>query len=178
MASQDRGNGNGSLLPPAEIERVYRAYHHSVLRRARQMLGGDEAAAEVAQEVFVSLIRNPGQFRGRSSIATWLYSATTHLCLNRIRDRDTQTRLLAQHVAPAQREEAPPQAEELAAARQLLRRLPEKLARVAVYHYFDGLTQDEIADVLGCSRRYVGKLLTRVAALSADERDDGEEETQ
>jgi RNA polymerase sigma-70 factor (ECF subfamily) len=136
------------------------------LRRATQLLGSDASAREVVQEVFVSLIRDPAQFRGASSIATWLYSATTHLCLNRIRDSDNRARLLAERVAPAEAQVAPPRVEDQAAARQLLARLPEKLARVAVYAYFDGLTHDEIADVLGCSRRNVGKLLARLAELS------------
>jgi RNA polymerase sigma factor (sigma-70 family) len=152
-----------------DIERAYRQYHHSVLRRAKQLLGNEQNAREVVQEVFVSLIRDPGQFRGASSIATWLYSATTHLCLNKIRDRDNRARLLAQHVAPALADAAPATALDLAAARQLLGRLPEKLARVAVYAYFDGMTHDEIADILGCSRRNVGKLLARVAALAGDD---------
>lgn len=120
------------------------------------------------QEIFVSLIRDPAQFRGSSSIVTWLYSATTHLCLNKIRDRDNRARLLAQHAASSGDAGVTSltQAEDMAAARELLRRLPERLARVAVYHYFDGLTHDEIAALLGCSRRNVGKMLMRVAALS------------
>jgi RNA polymerase sigma-70 factor, ECF subfamily len=149
-----------------DIEWAYRAYHHSVVRRATQMLGSESSAREVVQEVFVSLIRDPTQFRGASSLATWLYSATTHLCLHRIRDHHNRARLLAEHVAPTQAQAAPARVEDQAAARQLLARLPEKLARVAVYAYFDGLTHDEIADILGCSRRNVGKLLARVAQLS------------
>jgi RNA polymerase sigma-70 factor (ECF subfamily) len=153
-------------LAREEIERAYREYHHSVLRRAQQMLGSEQAAREVVQEVFVSLIRDPGQFRGASALATWLYSATTHLCLNKIRDRDNRARLLDERFAPAQPAATPARVEDLAAARELLARLPEKLARVAVYHHFDGLTHDEIAAILGCSRRYVGKLLERVAELA------------
>jgi RNA polymerase sigma-70 factor, ECF subfamily len=165
VAGDLRAKGNPAL-ERQEIERVYRAYHHSVLRRATQLLGNEHNAREVVQEVFVSLIRDPGQFRGASSIATWLYSATTHLCLNKIRDRDNRARLLAEHLHPAPANAAPALALELAAARQLLARLPEKLARVAVYAYFDGMTHDEIAETLGCSRRNVGKMLARVAALA------------
>ncbi len=149
------------------IERAYREYHHSVLRRATQLLGNEQAAREVVQEVFVSLVRKPEQFRGESSLATWLYSATTHLCLNRIRDRRTRARLHAERLAPAAVEVAPPRVEDLAEARRLLARLPETLARVAVYHHFDGLTHDEIAAILGCSRRQVGKLLERLATFGA-----------
>lgn len=165
MGANPRGQRDGALGRD-DIEWAYRQYHHSVLRRATQMLGSEPSAREVVQEVFVSLIRDPAQFRGASSLATWLYSATTHLCLHRIRDHHNRARLLAEHVAPTQAQAAPARVEDQAAARQLLARLPEKLARVAVYAYFDGLTHDEIADILGCSRRNVGKLLARVAELS------------
>jgi RNA polymerase sigma-70 factor (ECF subfamily) len=32
-----------------------------------------------------------------------------------------------------------------------------------VYHYLDGMSHAEVAEVLGCSRRHVGDLLVRVA---------------
>jgi RNA polymerase sigma-70 factor (ECF subfamily) len=158
------------LLSREEIERAYREYQHSVLRRAKQVLGNEQAAGEVVQEVFVSLIRDPGQFRGESSLCTWLYSATTHCCLNMLRDRDTRARLLALRFGGAgEADTGAARLEDHVAARALLARLPEKLARVAIYHYFDGLTQHEIAALLGCSRRNVGKMLARVAALAADD---------
>ena len=47
--------------------------------------------------------------------------------------------------------------------RMLLERIPEPLAHVAVYAYVDGLTQDEIARVMRCSRRHVSALLERLA---------------
>jgi RNA polymerase sigma-70 factor (ECF subfamily) len=49
------------------------------------------------------------------------------------------------------------------AARDLLERLPQRLAEVAVYYYLDELSQREIASVLGCSHRHVGQLLARLS---------------
>jgi DNA-binding transcriptional regulator LsrR (DeoR family) len=42
---------------------------------------------------------------------------------------------------------------------------------VTIYHAIDGMTQSEIAEVLGCSRRHVGHLLERAVqwARSLDE---------
>jgi DNA-directed RNA polymerase specialized sigma24 family protein len=47
--------------------------------------------------------------------------------------------------------------------RALLLQLPDELARVAVYQLADELSQDEIAEVMGCSRRQVRKLMARLA---------------
>jgi RNA polymerase sigma-70 factor (ECF subfamily) len=42
--------------------------------------------------------------------------------------------------------------------------LPDDEARAAVYHYVDGMSHREVAEMLGCSRRHVGDLLERLRA--------------
>ena len=42
---------------------------------------------------------------------------------------------------------------------QLLTRIPSELCEVAIYHHVDRMTHDEIAEVLGVSRRTVGNYL-------------------
>jgi RNA polymerase sigma-70 factor (ECF subfamily) len=150
------------MSSPDRIAQVYTAHGHVVLRRARQILKDETEAQDVLHEVFASLLRKPEQFEGRSSVTTFLYSATTHLCLNRLRDGTTRARLLAQQ-GPANPEEA--RGDRLLQVRQLLARLPEDLAQVTVYYYVDEMTHEEIADQLGCSRRQVGNLLERAVEL-------------
>ena len=48
--------------------------------------------------------------------------------------------------------------------KQVWRLLDEELSEIGTYHYVDGLTQAEIADLLGCSRRTVGNRLTTLRA--------------
>jgi RNA polymerase sigma-70 factor (ECF subfamily) len=149
-----------------EIERIYREFGHVVLRRARQILGSNDEAVDVMQEIFTSLLTRPEQFSGRSQVTTWLYSATTHLCLNRIRNRKTRQRVLTDQVAPGIRVEDEPRAEDIAAVRQLLALMPDDLARVVVFYHMDEMTHDEIARVLGCSSSHVGNLLERACAFA------------
>lgn len=145
-----------------ELEQIYRRHGHLVLRRARQILGSDQEAHEALQEIFTSLLHRPEQFEGRSQITTWLYSATTHLCLNRLRNHSTRTRILTEKVAPVDASASvESNAEARAHVRQILSRVPEELARVAVYYYLDDLSHREIAELVGCSRRHVGDLLVR-----------------
>ena len=145
----------------AEIEQLYRDHGHVVLRRARRMLRSEEDARDVVQDVFLAIYRDPGRFQARSSIATYLYSATTHACLNRIRDGKNRTRLVAIETA-AWGNQAPPRGETQALACEILDSLPDEDAALAVYLYCDELTHDEIADLLGCSRRHVGDRATRL----------------
>jgi RNA polymerase sigma factor (sigma-70 family) len=148
-------------LSPVAIDATYRAHGASVLRRARRLLGQEDEAREVLQEVFMSLLEGPGQVRQGAGITCWLYSATTNACLNRLRNARTRARLLAARGAGLE-EAAAGCAEDVTILRDVLARVPEELARVAVYYYADEMTHEEIAEVLACSRRHVGDLLARL----------------
>jgi RNA polymerase sigma-70 factor (ECF subfamily) len=146
-------------LDRAAVERLYRTHGHVVLRRARLLLGNEADAREALQEVFASLLRSPGELRSRRSATAWLYGATTHLCLNLLRDRRTASRLAERHAeAPS---ESGARADALAQVRRLLALLPDEVGAALVYHHLDGMTYDEVAEQLGCSRRKVGYLLER-----------------
>lgn len=134
-----------------------------VLRRARQILGSDDQAKEVLQEIFLGLVDRPDKFEGRSAITTFLYAATTNMCLNRMRDTKNRTRLLEHWVVPAAADAAiAPHADAVIELRRVLDRLPPEEAAAAIYYYLDGMSHDEIAKVQGCSRRQVGYLLERM----------------
>ncbi len=165
-----RAREDAGIVARVDLDDVYRRHGHSVLRRAKRVLGNADEAHEVLQEIFLELVRDPSQFEGRSSIATFLYRVTTNRCLNRLRDRKNRERLVREHVAPSAGEGGPASAHEVASAQELLSRLPEEQAQVAVYYFYDELSQQEIADVMGCSRRHVGNLLERLlAALRSEE---------
>jgi RNA polymerase sigma-70 factor (ECF subfamily) len=143
------------------VERLYRSHGHLVLRRARRLLGDDHDAREVLHDVFTSLLAASASLRSDAAPTTWLYAATTHACLNRLRNRRTRARLLSGEVS-AHRGRAAPSAEAGTIVRELLERVPEDLAQVAIYHFADEMTHEEIALVLGCSRRHVGDLIQRL----------------
>jgi len=138
-----------------DVERVYRSHGQIVLRRARALLGNEPDAQEALQEVFASLLQ---QRKPIASVVAWLYQATTHWCLNQLRNRRTGARLL--ELRPPPRADAP-SPEPPAEVRSLLSLLPDEVAAAVVYHYLDGMTHEEVAQLLGCSRRMVGYLLER-----------------
>ena len=148
-------------LDGPSIERLYRSHGHLVLRRARLLLGSEADAQEALQEVFASLLRAPRALRDLGSVVGWLYQATTHFCLNLLRNRRTGARLLQDRMMPAAAVGGGPPPDALSELRSLLARMPVEAAAAAVYHHLDGMTYDEIAGMLGCSRRQVGYLLER-----------------
>ena len=66
-------------------EELYRQHAPAAFRRAQRMLGGVSDADEVVHDVFLRMFEQPDQFLGDSRASTYLYSAVTHECLNRIR---------------------------------------------------------------------------------------------
>lgn len=153
-------------MPAApRIEDAYRRHGAAVFRRAQQLLGSSAEAHEIVQEVFLGLFENPSQHAGRSSLTTFLYAATTHACLNRLRNHRNRERLLREHAEAGplglQHGTSP---EEQLILRRALAEMPEELAQALVYHCVDGMSQEEIAGLLSCSRRHVGHLLERANA--------------
>jgi RNA polymerase sigma-70 factor (ECF subfamily) len=153
---------------PAWLAEAYRCHGGHVFRRARRLLGSEADAHEVVQDVFLSLLERPEQYEGRSMLTTFLYATTTHACLNRIRNQKNRARLLERE-AWADDGSIPLAPERRLELHALLRRMPDEWARAAVYHYMDDLTHDDIAAVMGCSRRHVGNLLARAAAWAQTE---------
>jgi RNA polymerase sigma-70 factor (ECF subfamily) len=148
-------------LTAADVEQAYRKYGHSVLRRARALLGDEADAREALHETFLHLLEQPANFAGRSTLLTWLYSVTNHHCLNRLRNHRTRARILDQNHDRGVSAGAS-SIESRIQLRQVLGGLDEDLASAAILHYLDRLSQDEIAAVMGCSRRRVGYLLQRL----------------
>lgn len=141
---------------------LYRRHAPTVFRRARQILGNSADAHEVVQDLFLSLFENPAQYAQASSLTTFLYAATTNACLNRLRNQKNRMRLLAEHAPALEPTSSSLSAEQLLGLQRALFELPEEQARAAVYYCLDGMSHDEIARVLGCSRRHVGNLLSRI----------------
>src|SRR5262245_26408626 len=80
-------------LTREQLEQLYRRHAPDAFRRARGLLANDADAHEVVHDLFLSLWERPEQFKGRSSMTTFLYAAVTHACLNRIRNLGNRARI-------------------------------------------------------------------------------------
>ncbi len=151
-----------AALDRASIEALYRSHGHIVLRRARSMLGNTDDAHDAVQQIFMNLLARPETFQGRSKPSTFLYSVTTNHCLTMMRNRGNRQRILDDELAPTSATSSPEVSADSVAVRNALKTVNPELAEVAVYYYFDDLRQEEIATVMGVSRRRVADLLTRM----------------
>ncbi len=169
-----------SISSADRVARAYREHRDLVYRLALRYGAGNVAWAEdVTHEVFIALLKAVGRLDVDRGLEGWLYRVTTNRCLNRIKTdrfrRSAPVRwVLSQNsssdVDPSMRVEL---SRELRAVLGYLQDLPAKERVAFCMHRIDGLSMSEIGDVLGFSKGYVSKLISRadVKIQRAAERD-------
>ena len=139
-----------------DIEGLYERYGPMVLRRCRQLLRDEEEALDVTQDVFVQLLRRQDQLSDRYP-SSLLFRIATNLCLNRIRDRRRLPSLpgdeFLNKVARRGDLDAPLLLD------GLFGRHPESTRTMAVLHWLDGMTFEQVARDCGMSVSGVRKRL-------------------
>jgi RNA polymerase sigma factor (sigma-70 family) len=139
---------------------AYERYGRALLRKAKRMVGSADAN-DVVQGLFVDLLA-----RGDVPLdLPYLYRAVTNRCLTLLRDEANRARLLERDAGAPGR--SPRRAgDERAIDRDLLAKLVRDLdaehCEVLAYRYLDDMTQDEIASLLGLSRKTIGHRLDRI----------------
>jgi RNA polymerase sigma-70 factor (ECF subfamily) len=152
------------------FDEVYERFGEMVYNLALRLAGNREEAADLTQEIFLRVFRHLGSFGGRSTLKTWVF----RIAINHCRDR------LSRHCPVTQSIDGDPEAgggvaladpgrgpEELAVAHDQGRRVMEGLSRVppvfreaVVLRDLEGLSYEEIAEVLGVR---VGTVRSRIA---------------
>jgi RNA polymerase sigma-70 factor, ECF subfamily len=143
-----------------DVEALSHRYGPMVLRRCRRLLRDEDEALDACQDVFVRVVQHRARLDARYP-SSLLYRIATNVCLNRLRDSRraplTRDDAILDEIARA---EEPGGASE---ARLLLARLfgrhPESTRTIAVLHFVDGLTLEEVAAETGMSVSGVRKRL-------------------
>lgn len=160
----------------------------AVLGYATRLLGDRAEAEDVAQEAMIRLWRIAPDWRqGEAKVTSWLYRVVTNLCTDRQRARRRRASDALDDV-PEPADDGPgAEARMLTAARlsaldAALATLPDRQRQAVVLRHIEGLTNPEIAEVLGVGVEAVESLTARgkraLTAALAGRRDElGYEET-
>jgi len=121
---------------------------------ALRVLGSEEDAAEVCQEVFIKAYMHIHEFRGDARFSTWLYRIAINCCHNHLRRRHRQRKLQVQ--APDVEGATAPDAEAVIHQTQLVDRihralqaLPEDQRLVVELRVMHELSVEEVARIMG-----------------------------
>ena len=151
----------------AAFQLLFETYKDKVFSIAVYSSGGDRAVADdVTQQIFLKLFTVIRQFRGDSEFTTWLYRLVVNACLD---ERRRRQRLLplGETVTMRNTSDKKPQEKQFArlevqeAVQAAIGELKPKFRLPILLKYIEGLSYDEIASVMGCSKGTVASRLNR-----------------
>lgn len=139
------------------FERLVRTYENKIYHLALRMCGSSEEASDIAQEAFLAAWRGLPSFRGEANFATWLYRLTSNAAIDYLRRQkkergdmsldDEDLGLDAVDTGPGP-QDAAERTEVRTAVTAGLQQLSEGHRQVLVLREIQGLSYEEIADVL------------------------------
>jgi RNA polymerase sigma factor (sigma-70 family) len=128
----------------------------ALLRFLLARVGEVEAAEDLAQEVFISVLRTPGEGRAEARVRTWLFAIARNRVIDHHRAALRREKAHAASVTEKERGNSSIDPATAAALEEehrqlaaLLGELPEEQREVLSLRIFGGLSLGEIAEVLG-----------------------------
>jgi RNA polymerase sigma-70 factor (ECF subfamily) len=156
---------------------IYHVVQHTAHLRSVPI--GPEDTEDLAAQVLLQIVDNDyavlKQFRGQSSLSTYLTVIARRICV-----RELTKKIAARDAQPApveeEKEEKTSGLERLEEVERLLSKLPTREREVVRLHYIEGRTYEEISMELNIPVNTIGPILSRARKkLRGD--DDGETRT-
>ncbi|MGD8791916.1 MAG: sigma-70 family RNA polymerase sigma factor [Anaerolineae bacterium] len=154
---------------PEALGELYDRYSRLVFSLAINSVGNPATAEEITQDVFLRVWQRASQYRAdRGKVSTWLTGITRHRAIDQLRRRGSrpeQHSVAWADVSPGAEPavDGPEQSVALTMERERVRaamaQLPEEQRQVLALAYFQGLTQSQMAQVLGLP---LGTVKTRI----------------
>lgn len=139
------------------FDTLFARYQDYVYNIVYGIVGSAEEARDITQDVFVQVFRRLSGFRRGSRFATWLYRVAVNRAVDAARSSKGRKwlPLLDQFLqipdpADSPEKEAIHQ-DERSAVQATLMQVPVNHRDILVLRYYQGLSIEEIAEVLGCS---------------------------
>jgi RNA polymerase sigma-70 factor, ECF subfamily len=174
----------------AAFEKLVELYKSKIYNYVVRMLGDPETAEDVAQEAFIKAYSSLPSFRGAASFQTWLYRIASNLAIDTVRRRKYRRNTYSldepvetgegQMERDVEDESAGPERRLQSAQLQrtvseAILQLSPKLRTVLILYELQGLSYEEIANIVGAPLGTVKSRLfnarEQMKRLLADEAD-------
>jgi RNA polymerase sigma-70 factor (ECF subfamily) len=140
---------------PGAFDVVVERHQRAVYQLCYRFVANHEDASDLTQDVFLRAYRGLRNFRGQSSLATWLYRIGVNVCLNRLSVKTPQTESIddRQHVDPRGESamDGVLRGERAARVRAAIAQLPRKQRAALILRMYHDMAHHEIAEALGSS---------------------------
>ena len=140
-----------------DFPQVYGEFHPKIQRYLTRLLGTNEAD-DATQEVFAKISQALPQFRGESSLPTWIYRIATNTAYDRLRSPSFHRAGEVPLESAAPVHDPSTGVDQTLVRREMnecideyVARLPASYRSAVILSEHEGLTNQEIADTLGVS---------------------------
>ncbi|MDE2995095.1 MAG: RNA polymerase sigma factor [Chloroflexota bacterium] len=152
----------------AAFEVIFNQYHAAIYNYVFRMMGNPEDASDLTQDTFLKAWRALSRTSDDLRVGAWLYRIATNVCLDELRHRKLikwqswDNFVSVFHpVAKESPERDVVNRENREEVQYILDRLNPKYRLCILLREYQGLSYDEIAQVLGTTRAAVKSLLFR-----------------
>jgi RNA polymerase sigma-70 factor, ECF subfamily len=140
---------------PGAFDLIVERHRRTVYQLCYRFVGNHEDASDLSQDVFLRAFRGLRNFKGQSSLGTWLYRIGVNVCLNRISAKVPINEPIEKHQYVDDNAESPSdrmlRGERALQVRAAITRLPRKQRAALILRMYHDMSHQEIADTLGSS---------------------------
>jgi RNA polymerase sigma-70 factor (ECF subfamily) len=145
---------------------LFETHRDRVYSIALRYSGDAAEAMDIAQETFLKLLSSIQEFRGDASFESWLYRIVVNRCL----DHQRRGRKLMPFIGDLLDAAESALSKLLRAevendVQSIVGKLPPEQRIVVVLRYTEGLSYEEIAEILNCSKGTVASRLNRAHSV-------------
>src|ERR1700686_3506913 len=152
------------LDPATQFKQLYDQEYLSVYRSIRAVVMESAAAEDLTQETFVRAYRARHRYTPTAPPGAWLRRIGINLAISHLRRQKLARFLPARlYMAPDRRDYDRAEARDVVGKAMAV--LSPKLRAAVVLHYYDGLTREEIAAVLGVPAGTVASRIAKAVAI-------------
>lgn len=157
------------------FKQLYELFKARVYNTCLSHLQNESDAEEATQDVFIEVHKSANNFKGTAAVSTWIYRIAVNKCIDRIRHNNRQKRFAFVtsifNKDTGELMHDPPEfnhpgivienKENAAKLFKSISQLPENQQSAFILKQVEGLSQKEVANILGMTEKGIESLIQR-----------------
>ena len=141
---------------------LFDLFKDRVFSTSIRMLGNNQDAEDVSQEIFIKIFKNIKKFKGDSSLTTWIYKISINTCFDNLKKQKKHKKsesFDSEDIMPLTSHSERSSGSIKIIIESEIAKLPEKYKSVFILHEIEGFKHKEIAEIMnipqGTSKSYL-----------------------
>lgn len=152
------------------FEEIFTAHKDKVYTLCYRYLQQEQEAEDAVQEIFVKIFKKKDSFRAEAQMSTWIYRISMNHCLDVLKSKKRKERInhlinrlpFMENITETNKTENKLEDKEaFERIQKLILQLPENQINVLVLNRLEGISIEEVAQIMNISYKAVESLLQR-----------------